>query len=113
MFVSGEEFESSLSVLLVFVLGKHTFDGFFDDFTRVFGQKLLKRNFFETAGKTGVTIVDFVGEFFTGDFDFLRVYSDNVVSLIKVRTGKGFTFAHEEFGDLSRDSTKNLAIKIY
>ena len=50
----GVDLETTEASLLVFILGKHTFDCLFNDFARIFGEKLFKTELLEATGETGV-----------------------------------------------------------
>ena len=108
----GVDLETTKASLLVFILGKHTFDCLFNDFARIFGEKLFETELLEATGETGVRIVFFVGNFFTGNVNFGCVDSNDEVTIVQVTTRKRLSLTNEKLGDFGRNTTQGFTIKI-
>ena len=61
-----------------------------------------------TAGIAGVVEIDFVGQFFACEHDFVGVNDDNVVATFNERRIAGFVFTAQNFCDFRAKTTEML-----
>ena len=66
----------------------------------------------DTAGETGVTVVDFAFVFITGNTQFVGINYNDVVTGIYVRGVLGLVFATQATGDFGSHAAQNFILGI-
>ena len=94
-------------------LGHHAADGFIDCEFGLLVEELTILGHFESAGITGVMIINFFVKLSACHDDFICVDDDNVIAAVNMRGKDGLVFSAEYCGNLRCETTEHHAFCIY
>ena len=95
------------------VLGKHAFDRFGQEFCRIFSKNMLRRRGLEPTRKATMTAIKFRGHFVAGQMDLFRIHDHDMVTHVHMR-GKGWTmFATQHPCDAGCQSPQRFPLRIH
>lgn len=92
---------------------KHTFHREGNRAGRMLGEEALRSLEFHATRIAGVTEVLFVGHFFTGQGDLLRIDDDHIIASVHVRGEDGLGLTAKNRSDFGREATQCLAFGIH
>src|SRR5262245_13406194 len=87
------------------VFGKHAFDGFGQEYCRIFSEYMLRGCGLQPTGISAVMAIELCGHFVAGQTDLLGIHDDDMISHIHVGSKGRPVFAAQYSGDASRQSS--------
>ena len=102
------DMQTSESLAAKSVVGEHALDSLLDDELGLLSHQLLVLDLFEVTDVTGVMVVHFLIEFFTGQNDFIRIDDDDEIAGVNMRSEDRFVFAAEKSCGFSSKSSRVL-----